>query len=97
MTQSALQLDDATLVRAHTSLGDFDLTVCTDGIYLLDGGAMFGVVPKTLWQKRISANADNQISEIETLMSKMDGLAISSVSSDALGPVIEHLQLHTPH
>ena len=37
------------------------LTVCTDGIYLLDGGAMFGVVPKTLWQKRIPANPDNQI------------------------------------
>ena len=37
------------------------LTVCTDGTYLLDGGAMFGVVPKTLWQKRIAANADNQI------------------------------------
>ena len=37
------------------------------------------------------ANADNQISEIETLMSKMDGLAISSVSSDALGPVIDRV------
>ena len=37
------------------------------------------------------ANADNQISEIETLMGKMDGLAISSVSSDALGPVIDRV------
>ena len=43
------------------AVGDFELTVCTDGTYLLDGGAMFGVVPKTLWQKRIPANADNQI------------------------------------
>ena len=49
------------LVRARHSLGDFELTVCTDGTYLLDGGAMFGVVPKTLWQKRIPANSDNQI------------------------------------
>jgi len=52
--------DDA-LVRARTMLGDFDLTVCTDGPYLLDGGAMFGVVPKTLWQKRIAADANNNI------------------------------------
>jgi glyoxylase-like metal-dependent hydrolase (beta-lactamase superfamily II) len=49
------------LVRARASLGDFELTVCTDGTFLLDGGAMFGVVPKTLWQKRIAANDDNQI------------------------------------
>lgn len=37
------------------------------------------------------ANADAQISEIETLMGKMDGLAISSVSSDALAPVIDRV------
>jgi len=37
----------------------------------------------------VGANADGQISEIETLMGKMDGLAISSVSSDALAPVID--------
>ncbi len=49
------------LVRAQTSLGDYQLTICTDGTYLLDGGAMFGVVPKTLWQKRVTPNADNQI------------------------------------
>jgi simple sugar transport system substrate-binding protein len=36
-------------------------------------------------------NADSQISEIETLMGKMDGLAISSVSSDALAPVIDRV------
>jgi glyoxylase-like metal-dependent hydrolase (beta-lactamase superfamily II) len=27
----------------------------------LDGGAMFGVVPKTLWERRISADAKNRI------------------------------------
>src|SRR5438270_1492147 len=52
---------ESALVRARAALGDFDLTICTDGTYLLDGGAMFGVVPKTLWQKRIPANPDNQI------------------------------------
>jgi glyoxylase-like metal-dependent hydrolase (beta-lactamase superfamily II) len=49
------------LVRGHAALGDFDLTILTDGTYLLDGGAMFGVVPKTMWEKRAPANAQNQI------------------------------------
>jgi len=52
---------DNPLVRARATVGDFELTVCTDGTYLLDGGAMFGVVPKTLWQKRIPADAENRI------------------------------------
>jgi len=51
----------AELVRARTQLGGFDVTICTDGTYLLDGGAMFGVVPKTLWQKRTPADEQNRI------------------------------------
>jgi glyoxylase-like metal-dependent hydrolase (beta-lactamase superfamily II) len=49
------------LVRARTQLGDFELTVCTDGTYKLDGGAMFGVVPKPLWEKRAPADDQNRI------------------------------------
>lgn len=49
------------LVRARTTVGDFELTICTDGTYLLDGGAMFGVVPKPLWQKRMPADDQNRI------------------------------------
>jgi glyoxylase-like metal-dependent hydrolase (beta-lactamase superfamily II) len=52
-------IDD--LVRARATLGDFELTVCTDGTYRLDGGAMFGVVPRTLWQKRMPADENNTI------------------------------------
>lgn len=52
---------EADRVRAHAQLGGFELTVCTDGTYLLDGGAMFGVVPKTLWQKRVPADEQNRI------------------------------------
>src|SRR5437879_13298595 len=49
------------LVRARTHLGDFELTVCTDGTYKLDGGAMFGVVPKPVWEKRAAADDQNRI------------------------------------
>jgi glyoxylase-like metal-dependent hydrolase (beta-lactamase superfamily II) len=53
--------DDDQLVRARRMLGEFELTVCSDGSFLLDGGAMFGVVPKSLWQKRIAADENNLI------------------------------------
>lgn len=49
------------LVRARAHVGDFELIVCTDGSYRLDGGAMFGVVPKTLWEKRAPADEQNRI------------------------------------
>lgn len=39
----------------------------------------------------VGADADAQISEIETLMDTMDGLAISSVSTDALAPLINRV------
>jgi glyoxylase-like metal-dependent hydrolase (beta-lactamase superfamily II) len=49
------------LVRGRTTLGDFELTVLSDGFYFLDGGAMFGVVPKTMWEKRAPADPQNRI------------------------------------
>ena len=36
------------------------LTVVLDS-FLLDGGAMFGVIPKNLWEKKIPADAKNRI------------------------------------
>jgi len=56
-----MPLSDLDPVRARTQVGDFELTVCTDGTYKLDGGAMFGVVPKMLWQKRAAADEQNRI------------------------------------
>jgi glyoxylase-like metal-dependent hydrolase (beta-lactamase superfamily II) len=53
--------DDNQLVRAHTTLGDFELLICSDGTYRLDGGAMFGVVPRTFWNKRAPADELNRI------------------------------------
>lgn len=44
-----------------TTLGDFELTMLTDGGYYLDGGAMFGVVPKVLWSKKFPADELNRL------------------------------------
>ncbi|WP_126425681.1 YtnP family quorum-quenching lactonase [Brevibacillus marinus] len=42
-------------------LGAFTLTWLPGGLTQLDGGAMFGVVPKPLWSKRYPVNDLNQI------------------------------------
>ncbi len=42
-------------------LGDFDIHGLRDGYFYLDGGAMFGVVPKTLWEKKCPADSKNRI------------------------------------
>jgi glyoxylase-like metal-dependent hydrolase (beta-lactamase superfamily II) len=41
--------------------GDFELISLSDGLFRLDGGAMFGIVPKPLWEKRAPADARNRI------------------------------------
>jgi glyoxylase-like metal-dependent hydrolase (beta-lactamase superfamily II) len=43
------------------SLGDFELTAISDGTYVADGGAFFGVVPKVLWERKIKADSLNRI------------------------------------
>ena len=45
----------------RTTLGDFELTILSDGNYFMDGGAMFGVVPKVMWEKRITPDDRNNI------------------------------------
>ncbi len=42
-------------------LGSLELTPLLDGYLRLDGGAMFGVVPKPLWEKRAPADDRNRI------------------------------------
>ena len=42
-------------------LGDLELISLSDGTFRLDGGAMFGVVPKPLWEKRAVPDAKNRI------------------------------------
>jgi len=43
------------------TLGDVELLSLSDGFFRLDGGAMFGVVPKPLWERRAPADERNRI------------------------------------
>ena len=42
-------------------LGTFDVFPVLDGFLRLDGGAMFGVVPRPLWERRAPADERNRI------------------------------------
>ncbi len=43
------------------ALGQFEIHGLRDGFFHLDGGAMFGVVPKPLWEKIFPADDQNRI------------------------------------
>jgi len=43
------------------ALGDFEILSVNPSAYWWDGGALFGVVPKTLWNRRIPADELNRI------------------------------------
>ncbi len=43
------------------TLGDFEITLIRDSVYWWDGGAIFGVVPKTLWGRHATADELNRI------------------------------------
>src|SRR6476469_276335 len=43
------------------TFGDFEFSIFSDGTYFLDGGAMFGVVPKPLWEKKMPPDSQNRI------------------------------------
>jgi glyoxylase-like metal-dependent hydrolase (beta-lactamase superfamily II) len=43
------------------TLGDFELSVFSDGTYPLDGGAFFGVIPKTMWSRKVEADEKNYV------------------------------------
>jgi glyoxylase-like metal-dependent hydrolase (beta-lactamase superfamily II) len=48
------------LVQSRT-VGSLRVHALQAGLQQLDGGAMFGVVPKTLWERKIPADAKNRI------------------------------------
>jgi len=43
------------------TLGDFELSIFSDGTYRLDGGAFFGVVPKIMWSRKVVSDERNYV------------------------------------
>src|ERR1700735_681041 len=68
------------VARWHTSymnrltLGDFELSIFSDGTYPLDGGAFFGVIPKVMWSRKVDADERNYvIAGLNSLLIRSDG------------------------
>ena len=60
LKQPAPKVEMFKTMGRHT-LGDLELITLSDGFLGLDGGAMFGVVPRTLWEKRLPPDDSNRI------------------------------------
>jgi glyoxylase-like metal-dependent hydrolase (beta-lactamase superfamily II) len=59
------------------TLGDAKLTLLNGGNFRLDGGAMHGVVPKTLWSKLVSCDGANRCEyTTRCLLLEVDGRRI---------------------
>lgn len=50
-----------TLNRLSIKIGAYEVCAIPTGLFALDGGAMFGTVPKVLWQKTNPADNQNRI------------------------------------
>lgn len=60
MGMTSADAPDLPLART-TRLGEIRIHALEAGLQRLDGGAMFGVVPKPLWERRIPADERNRI------------------------------------
>lgn len=48
-------------MQSHLSLGNISITWLNGGVFNLDGGTMYGAVPKVLWEKVFPADEHNHI------------------------------------
>jgi len=56
-----MTFDEGLPLNRTTQIGSIRIHGIEAGVQQLDGGAMFGVVPKPLWERRIPADARNRI------------------------------------
>lgn len=54
-------MPESDCIYPRFTIGDYTITVLPVGELALDGGAMFGVVPKVLWEKLIAPDERNRI------------------------------------
>ena len=50
-----------TVCMPRLTLGEFELSIFSDGTYPLDGGAFFGVIPKIMWSRKAAADEQNYV------------------------------------
>lgn len=60
LKQAAPKVEMFKTAGRHT-VGDLELITLADGFFALDGGSMFGTVPRVLWEKRLPPDDANRI------------------------------------
>lgn len=78
----------------HRRVGQIDVYSLTDGTFWLDGGAMFGTVPKVLWQKITQPDELNRIQlRVNPLLIRLgdENILIETGFWDQGGEKFEHM------
>jgi len=73
-------------------VGRFQVEIFSDGIFRLDGGAMFGVVPKVLWEKTKPADELNRVTMDMNCLLVRDGVGHVVVVETGAGPKLSDKQ-----
>lgn len=75
-------------------LGDLEFHIFSTGRLLLDGGAMFGVIPKPLWEKKTPADARNRITlAMNSLLIRSGGqhILVETGAGDKMSPKLRDI------
>jgi len=79
------------------ALGQFEIHGLRDGFFHLDGGAMFGVVPKPLWEKKFPADDQNRIRlALNSFLIKKENMLIlieTGIGSDLESKIFEYYSI----
>lgn len=75
--------------RPLATEGNIRVDVLNDGFFRTDGGAMFGVVPKTMWERKLAPDDRNRVlMAVRCLLLRIDGrmILIDTGIGDKLRP-----------
>ena len=73
-------------------IGAYEVAIFSDGIFRLDGGAMFGIVPKVLWDKVKPADDLNRVAMDMNCVLIRDGAGHVVVVETGAGPKLTEKQ-----
>ncbi len=79
-------------ILRQVRVGRYDVEIFSDGIFRLDGGAMFGVVPKVLWEKVKPADELNRVAMDMSCLLIRDGAGHVVLVETGAGPKLNDKQ-----
>jgi glyoxylase-like metal-dependent hydrolase (beta-lactamase superfamily II) len=75
-------------------IGEIEFHIVVAGRLLLDGGAMFGVIPRPLWEKKMAPDARNRITlAMNCLLIRADGkwILVETGAGDKMNPKLRDI------